>query len=97
MVSLRIISKPDESKFRIPKKKMENHLLEWATKNTSSSQRQTSVSNQPIDTKWLDIMMGKKDAIEMKSTIEKVMDIQTPDNEKVALLDYLENVNNIFS
>jgi hypothetical protein len=67
-------------------------LLGWATSNmdtTPSNSTQTALPPPP-DSKWLDIIMGKADAVIMKECLE-TLDVPTATlDEKLANLDRLQ-------
>lgn len=64
-------------------------LLAWSIENKSNECNTLTQKHENIDTKWLDIIMGKPEAVRMKEIIEEI-DESKDSSRLISLFDELE-------
>ena len=77
-----------------------HQLLAWSTKHarndltksdgTSSSSADANKHHEPIDSKWIDIIMGKSDVVRMKECMERLLNLDLTLEERLEAADELE-------
>ncbi|KAI8804148.1 nucleotide exchange factor Fes1-domain-containing protein [Cladochytrium replicatum] len=64
-------------------------LLQWSVLHAENSYQQQQ-QHQQIDSKWVDVILGKKDAVKMKESVNVVVDESRTLDDRVAAFDQLE-------
>ncbi|KAI8806498.1 armadillo-type protein [Cladochytrium replicatum] len=64
-------------------------LLQWSVMHSQNTQHQQQ-KQQQIDSKWVDVILGKKDAVKMKESVAIVEDVSRTLEDRVAAFDELE-------
>jgi hypothetical protein len=77
------------------KRLTETDLLAWGVLNSSSITPDAlstapSAPIAPIDSKWLDILMGKSESVQMRECITYIQDATAPIEARIAMFDNLE-------
>jgi hsp70-interacting protein len=78
-----------------PTRLTETDLLAWgvlnsATISPSSPSTEPSAPLKPIDSKWLDIIMGKSESVQMRECITLINDLSLTLEGRLAMFDKLE-------
>lgn len=90
-----ISSIPYQRKSNEPPSLTTNELLQWsilnsATKSEDAPERENEVKPEKIDTKWLDVILGKGDSVVMRECCETIQDEKKSLDEKLNALDEME-------
>ncbi|KAI8927264.1 nucleotide exchange factor Fes1-domain-containing protein, partial [Entophlyctis helioformis] len=70
-------------------------LLQWSVLNTATAGEDTTAATEPaqrepIDPKWVDVLLGKGDALRMKECVETVANTDLSVDERIEAFDELE-------
>ena len=72
----------------------QSDLLQWSIINTATAAEDTTgpsqVNTEPIDPKWVDIILGKPDAVRMKDTMETIENKEMDMTVRIEAFDELE-------
>ncbi|KNC99601.1 uncharacterized protein SPPG_04989 [Spizellomyces punctatus DAOM BR117] len=77
----------------MPNRPTQSELLQWAVTHTtdeSSAIPERPVTREPIDPKWIDVILGKDDAVKMKECVETIRGTEKSLDDKLAAFDELE-------
>ncbi|KAJ3044106.1 hsp70 nucleotide exchange factor fes1 [Rhizophlyctis rosea] len=74
-------------------------LLQWSVLNTATRNEDTTVdaseavrNREPIDPKWLEVILGKDDAIRMRECVQTIQDETVGLDDRVTAFDELEEL-----
>ncbi|TPX65962.1 hypothetical protein SpCBS45565_g04823 [Spizellomyces sp. 'palustris'] len=77
----------------MPNPPTQSELLQWAvthTQDESPAVHERPNTREPIDPKWIDVILGKDDAVKMKECVETIRGTDKSLDDKLAAFDELE-------